>query len=101
LISTARAEHNKTCETCLSKIRKTKPVLTVPSDFNPLKRIDTDFVDDNGATTTPDTSDNLVGEDRQFGGNLLYKDLIPRTTCFNSVRTCVSRSSWGKLRKQV
>ena len=29
----------------------------VPSDFEPLKRTDTDFVDDNVSTTTPDTSE--------------------------------------------
>ena len=58
-----KGERNKTCETCLSKIRKTKQVSTVPSDFNPLRRIDTDFVEDNVSTTTPDTGDNLVGED--------------------------------------
>ena len=29
----------------------------MPSDLNPLKRIDTDFVDDNVSTTTPDTSE--------------------------------------------
>ena len=50
-------EYNKTCETCLSKIRKTKPVSTVPSDFKPLKRTDTDFVNDNVSTTTPYTSE--------------------------------------------
>ena len=35
--------HSKTCETCLNKILE--PVLTEPSDFNPLKRIDSGFVD--------------------------------------------------------
>ena len=80
---------------------KTKPLSMVPSDFNPLNRSDTDFVDDNVSTTTLDTSDNLVGDDRQFGSNSLYKDLIPSTTWFNNVRSCVSRSSRDKLRKQV
>ena len=40
-----KGEHNKTCETCLSKNRKTKPVSTVPSD------------DDNVSTATLDTSE--------------------------------------------
>lgn len=53
------------------------------------------------STATSDTRYNLVGEDRQFGGNMLYKDLIPSTTWFNNVRSCVSQSSWDKLRKQV
>ena len=43
-------------------------------------------------------NEHLVGEDRQFGGNLLFKDLIPRTTWFNNVRSCVTRNSWDKLR---
>ena len=44
---------------------------------------------------------NLVGEDRSYGGNLLYKDLIPRTTWFNNVRKCVTKGSWDKLRKRI
>ena len=52
-----KGEHNKTCETCLNKIRKTKPLSTVPTDFDLLKRTDTDFVDDIIRKTAPDTSD--------------------------------------------
>ena len=80
-------------------------------DVEPLKRTDTDFVDDSISTATPDTTeeeqneeeprDCLIGENRSFGGKLLYKDLIPSTTWFNNVRSCVSRSSWGELRKRV
>ena len=40
-----KGEYNKTCETCLNKIRKIKPVSAVPSD------------DDNVSTTTPETSE--------------------------------------------
>ena len=40
-----KGEYNKTCEACLTKKRNTKPVSTLPSGFNPLKRTDTDFVD--------------------------------------------------------
>jgi hypothetical protein len=54
-------------------------------ETKPLKRTDTHF----------------IGENRLFGGNLLYKDLIPSSTWFKNVRTCVTRSSWDKLRKQV
>ena len=49
----------------------------------------------------PVSSKDLVGENRQFGGNVLYKDLIPSSNWFKNVRTCVTRSSWDKLRKQV
>ena len=56
-----KGEHNKTCETCLNKIRKTKPVSTVP-----LKRTDTDFVDDNVSTTTPDTSEEEEPMHKQY-----------------------------------
>ena len=56
--------------------------------------------DDNTPTAASDTSDNLIREDKHFGGHLLYTDLIQRTTWFNNVRSGVSRSSWGKLRKR-
>ena len=46
-----------------------------------------------------DTSMDLVGEDRQYGGSLLYKDLIPSSSWGNNVRTRVTRSSWDNLRK--
>ena len=45
--------------------------------------------------------DCLIGENRRFGGKLLYKDLIPSTMWFTNVRSCVSRSSWDELRKRV
>ena len=47
------------------------------------------------------SSMDLIGEDRQYGGSLLYKDLIPSSTWFNNVRKCVTRSSWDKLRHQI
>ena len=45
--------------------------------------------------------DCLIGEDRQFGGSLLYMDLTPCATWFNNVRSCVRRSSWDKLRTHI
>ena len=43
----------------------------------------------------------LVGEDRTFGGNDLFVDLIPRSCWFFNVRTCVIASDWDKLRHYV
>ena len=48
-----------------------------------------------------DNSYELVGEDRYYGGNVLYKDLIPSTTWFNNVRSCISSNSWDKLRHKI
>lgn len=43
----------------------------------------------------------LVGEDRTFGGNHLFVDLIPRSCWFSNVRTCIRSSDWDKLRHYV
>lgn len=43
----------------------------------------------------------LVGENRQFGGNKLYVDLIPASCWFTNVRYCVKDSDWYRLRKYV
>ena len=48
-----------------------------------------------------DNSYELVGEDRYYGGNVLHKDLIPSTTWFNNVRSCISSNSWDKLRHKI
>ena len=48
-----------------------------------------------------DNSYELVGEDRYYGGNVLYKDLIPSTTWFNNVRSSISSNSWDKLRHKI
>ena len=53
------------------------------------------------AAVSPIANMDLVGENRNFGGSILYKDLIPTTSWFNNVRKCVARSSWDKLRRQV
>ena len=44
---------------------------------------------------------NLIGEDRDFGGNLLFVDLIPSSCWFTNVRSCVHPSDWNLLRKYV
>lgn len=43
----------------------------------------------------------LIGEDRSFGGNNLFVDLIPRSCWFSNVRTCIIKTDWDKLRKYV
>lgn len=43
----------------------------------------------------------LLGEDRTFGGNELYVDLIPNTCWFNNVRSCIDPKDWDRLRKFV
>ncbi|MBS0349702.1 MAG: hypothetical protein JSR33_00705 [Proteobacteria bacterium] len=43
----------------------------------------------------------LIGEDRNFGGNTLFVDLIPKSCWFTNVRKCVDLSHWDRLRKFV
>jgi hypothetical protein len=43
----------------------------------------------------------LKGEDRSFGGNDLFVDLIPSTSFFRNVRSCVRNCDWDILRKKV
>lgn len=44
---------------------------------------------------------HLIGEDRTFGGNDLFIDLIPSNCWFSNVRTNIKGSCWNKLRKLV
>jgi hypothetical protein len=44
---------------------------------------------------------NLCNEDRTYGGNDLFIDLIPRTCWFTNVRYCVKKQDWERLRKHV
>ena len=44
---------------------------------------------------------NLIGENREYGGNQLYKDLIPKSSWCNNVRRMVSSSTWDKIRKKA
>lgn len=39
----------------------------------------------------------LPGEDRTFGGDVLFVDLIPRTVWWSNVRAMMSPSAWSKL----
>ena len=43
----------------------------------------------------------LLGEDRSYGGNKLFIDLIPITCWFTNVRSCVHPRDWDRLRKYV
>jgi hypothetical protein len=43
----------------------------------------------------------LMGEDRTFGGDDLFVDLIPSTCWFTNVRYCVHPSEWDRLRRHV
>jgi len=43
----------------------------------------------------------IIGEDRTFGGNELFIDLIPRSCWFTNVRTSIKPSSWNILRKHI
>jgi Pyruvate/2-oxoacid:ferredoxin oxidoreductase delta subunit len=43
----------------------------------------------------------LIGEDRMWGGNELYVDLIPSTSWFSNVRSCIKSTDWNKLRKLI
>lgn len=43
----------------------------------------------------------LIGEDRTFGGSILFVDLIPKTCWFVNVRSCVVSRDWDRLRKFV
>ena len=41
------------------------------------------------------------GEDRSYGGNTLFVDLIPESCWFSNVRSCVAPNSWDLIRKIV
>lgn len=43
----------------------------------------------------------LKGEDRTFGGNSLFVDLIPVSCFFKNVRSDINKSHWGVLSKIV
>jgi len=44
---------------------------------------------------------HLSGEDRTYGGNKLFVDLIPETCWFTNVRYCVHPSDWEQLRIHI
>ena len=41
------------------------------------------------------------GEDRFFGGNDLFVDLVPKSCWFTNVRSCVTKESWDRIRDAV
>ena len=43
----------------------------------------------------------LIGEDRTYGGNSLFIDMIPSTCWFTNARSCVMGSEWDRLRRFV
>ncbi|STX81318.1 Uncharacterised protein [Legionella busanensis] len=43
----------------------------------------------------------LSGENRAFGSNELYVDLIPQSCWFTNVRTCIAKSDWERLRHYI
>lgn len=43
----------------------------------------------------------LNGEDREFGGNNLFVDLIPRSCWFTNARKCIHPSDWDRVRSYV
>jgi hypothetical protein len=43
----------------------------------------------------------LIGEDRTFGGNELFVDLIPSTCWFTNVRYCIHPRDWDRVRNFV
>tara|TARA_Y100001970_G_scaffold280725_1_gene390157 strand:- start:426 stop:1100 length:675 start_codon:yes stop_codon:yes gene_type:complete len=44
---------------------------------------------------------NLVGEDRNYGGDKLFIDMIPITCWYNNVRRFIHPCDWDRLRRYV
>jgi len=44
---------------------------------------------------------NIIGEDRGFGGNELYIDMIPKTSYFKNVRSIFSENDWNLIRHHI
>ena len=45
--------------------------------------------------------DNIIGENREFNGSILFIDLIPTTSWFNNVRSCIYNEDWLRIRKYI
>jgi|688.fasta_scaffold26518_6 hypothetical protein len=43
----------------------------------------------------------LVGEDREYGGNNLFVDLIPTSCWFTNVRSSIHQKDWDRVRKHI
>jgi len=48
-----------------------------------------------------DTPIQLIGEDRTFGGNDLFVDLVPNTCWFSNVRSYIHPSDWDRVRNHI
>ena len=44
---------------------------------------------------------SLKGEDRTFGGNKLFIDLIPRSCWFTNVRKFIHNTDWDRVRNHI
>ena len=44
---------------------------------------------------------NIIGEDRSFGGNELYIDMIPKTSYFKNVRSLFNEADWNLIRHHI
>jgi len=51
--------------------------------------------------TTKQDIKELKGENREYGGQGLYIDMIPSTCSFKNVRSSVSECEWDRLRRYV
>lgn len=43
----------------------------------------------------------LIGEDRTFGGNDLFIDMIPSSSWFSNVRSCIYPTDWDRVRNHI
>ena len=87
-----KGEYNKTCETCLNKTRKTK---------QPLKRTDTDFVDEDKSTTAETNSISepidekyIIVMDVETNGLIKQRGLTPNKNNLDYFPRIV-QFSWG------
>ena len=48
-----------------------------------------------------DPISEIIGEDRTFGGNDLFVDLIPTSCWFTNARSCIHPGDWDRVRKFV
>lgn len=49
----------------------------------------------------PDLPEVFPGEDRTFGGDVLFVDMVPKSCWFTNVRSCVSPTDWDRIRRVV
>jgi hypothetical protein len=49
----------------------------------------------------PPLPELLPGEDRSFGGDSLFVDLVPDSCWFTNVRSCLDKRDWDRLRRMI